>query len=118
VDEAAGSGGTLAAALEMTRTTPAPLSLIWRPALASLACRARQAGCQAILTGDGADEWLSENALLVPDYLRSLDFTNLYRLWRSYVRSYHFSWRDASSMLLWRYGARFLLRHAGRTAAA
>ena len=38
--DAAGPPGTLAAALDMTRTLPAPLTLIWRPALQRLALQA------------------------------------------------------------------------------
>ncbi len=117
-NEAAGPGETLAAALAMTRTLPAPLSLIWRPALRRLALDCQQRGCSVILTGDGADEWLSENAFLAADRLRSLDLIGIYRLWRTYSRSYHFSRQEALRMLMWRYGARPLLRDAWRVAAA
>jgi asparagine synthase (glutamine-hydrolysing) len=116
VDEAAGPGGTLAAALEMVRTTPAPLSLIWRPALVGLALHGQAQGCGVILSGDGADEWLWENPLLAADFARSLDVAALYRLGRSYVGSYHFSRRHVLR-LLWRHGARNAVRDAWRLPA-
>lgn len=108
-EDAAGPEGTLAAALDMTRTMPAPLAVIWRPALQRLALHGRERGCQVILAGDGADEWLSENPILAADLLRSLDLPGLYRLWHTYARSYHFSRREALRIVGWRYGALRLL---------
>jgi asparagine synthetase B (glutamine-hydrolysing) len=116
-DEAAGPEGTLAAALAMTRTLPAPLSLIWRPALSRLALDGRQRGCRVILTGDGADDWLLENAFMAVDFLRSLDLGNIYRLCRIYCRSFHFTRQQALQLLLWRYAGRALLRDTWRRTA-
>ena len=61
--------GTLAAALEMTRTMPAPLTIIWRPAFQRLAAEGRARGCSVVLAGDGADEWLWENPISAADML-------------------------------------------------
>lgn len=115
-EDAVSSQGTLAAALEMTRNMPAPLTVIWRPALERLAALGRERGCRVVLAGDGADEWLWENPVLAADLLRALDLRNLYRLWRIHARSYHFSRREAIRLVLWRCAARPLLRdawHAG-----
>lgn len=117
VDEAGGPEGTLAAALEMSRTLPAPLEMIWHSALRSAALHGRQQGCRVILTGHGGDEWLWENTFLAADLLRSLNLPGLYRLWRTHSRSYHFSRWEMLDMLLWRYGARPLLRDAWHTVA-
>ena len=106
--EAVGSQGTLAAALAMTRTMPAPLSVIWRPALQHLGLHARTHGCGVILAGDGADEWLWENPIIAADFIRSFDLAGVYRLCRSYVRSYHFSRSEALRLVLWRHAARCL----------
>jgi asparagine synthase (glutamine-hydrolysing) len=116
-EDAAGPGGTFAASLEMTRTMPAPLALIWRPAFQRLALQARERGCHVILAGDGADEWLWENPIQAADMLRSLDVRGLYRLWRIYSRSYHFSRRVAFQIVVWRSGVNELLLQAWRTAA-
>ena len=115
-EDAAGPGGTFAAALEMTRSMPAPLALIWRPALQGLALQAREHGCCVILAGDGADEWLWENPIQAADMLRSLDVLGLHRLWRIYARSYHFSRQEALRIVLWRCGVKPLVRHAWPTA--
>ena len=116
-DEAAGREGTLPAALAMTRTLPAPLSLMWRPALSRLALDGRELGCRVILSGDGADDWLSENAFMAVDFIRSLDLAGIYRLCRIYCHSFHFTRRQALHMLLWRYAGRSLLRDTWRTTA-
>ena len=113
---AAGPGGTLAAALEMTQTMPAPLALIWRPALQRLAVHGREHGCRVILTGDGADEWLWENPILAADFLQSLDLEGLYRLWHMYAHSYHFSRRHAFRIVQWH--AKHPLRDLALTVAA
>src|SRR5262249_11544789 len=102
---------------ELTRSLPAPLSLFWRPALDRLALEGRRQGIAVTLTGDGADDWLQQNAFLAADLLRALDLAGFYRLWRGYCRSFHFTRIEALRMLLWRYGARPLLRDAWRGAA-
>ncbi|MGH8702716.1 MAG: asparagine synthase-related protein, partial [Burkholderiales bacterium] len=116
-DEAAGGSGTLAAALDMTRSLPAPLWVIWRPALIRLAQLGRENSCEQILAGDGADEWLWENDVLALDHLKSLDLVGLLRLWHTYAHSYHFSRAEALRVLLWRPGVRRLAHDAWRSAA-
>jgi len=109
-EDAAGSEGTLAAALAMTRRLPAPLSVIWRPALTRLALRGTETGCRALLTGEGADEWLGVYHSVAADLFRSLDLAGVYRLWRTYARSYPSSrWRELHNTF-WQFGARLLLR--------
>jgi asparagine synthase (glutamine-hydrolysing) len=116
-EEAAGPRGTFAASLEMTQTMPAPLALIWRPALQRLALHGREGGCRVILAGDGADEWLWDNPIQAADMLRTLNVRGLHRLWRIYARSYHFSRWEAFQIVLWRSGLRELLQQAWRSAA-
>jgi asparagine synthase (glutamine-hydrolysing) len=116
-EDAAGPRGTFAEALEMTRTMPAPLALIWRPALQGLALQGRERGCRVILAGDGADEWLWENPIQAADMLRSLDVRGLHRMWRVYARSYHFSRREAFRIVVWESGVMEMARHAWRAAA-
>lgn len=116
-EDAAGPQGTLGAALEMTRGLPAPLAVIWRPALQSLAVRGRERGCRVILAGDGADEWLGESPVIAADLLRSMDLPGLYHLWGTYARSYHFSRREALRLVMWRYAATHLLPDIWHAAA-
>ncbi|HXJ84038.1 MAG TPA: asparagine synthase-related protein [Candidatus Methylomirabilis sp.] len=117
-EEAVSPEGTLSAALAMTRSMPAPLTVIWRPALERLALLGREQGCRVVLAGDGADEWLWENPIVAADLLTSLHLVGLYRLWRIYARSYHFSSREAFRLVLWRSGAKQLLRDARDAAVA
>ena len=89
----------------MTRTMPAPLSLIWGPALRRLARDAQERGCRVILTGDGADEWLGESPFLATDALRSLDLPSVYHLCRTFYRSVSiltFGRAANSAVAIWR----------------
>ena len=117
IEEAAGPEGTLRAALAMTRSMPAPLTVVWRPALARLALLGRERGCRVVLAGDGADEWLWVNPVIGADLLRSLDLRGLHRLWRMYARSYHFTPREAFRLVIWRGAGKPLLRDACYAAA-
>jgi asparagine synthetase B (glutamine-hydrolysing) len=101
-EDAVGPQGTLAAALDMTRGLPAPLTLLWRPAFQRLALEGRAHGCRVVLAGDGADEWLWENPIMAADLMWSLDLAGLYRLWQIYAGSYHFSRSEAFRIVMWR----------------
>lgn len=120
LDEARGLEGMLAAALAMSRTLPAPMSMLWRVPLTNLALVGKQRGCSVLLTGEGADEWLGVSAFLTADLLRSLSLTGFYRLWRASSRAYpmHYDSRNAMRRLLWRllwsYGMRPLLMEGER----
>jgi len=96
----------------MTSSLPAPLALIWRPALQRLALLARQRGCEVVLAGDGADEWLAPNAVIAADLLRSFDIASLYRLWQLFADSFHFSRRAAFRIVVVHYALRQLLPDA------
>ncbi len=111
-EDAVGDAGTLSAALAMTGSLPAPLALIWRPALQRLALLARQRGCDVVLAGDGADEWLAPNPAIAADLLRSFDIAGLYRLWQLFADSFHFSRRAAFRIVVVHYALRQLLPDA------
>src|SRR5262249_48724083 len=81
-----------------------------RPALARLLHLGRQRDCRVLLTGEGADEWLGVYHSLSADLLRSLDLGGVYRLWRTFARSYPFTRWNELRRTLWDFGARLLLR--------
>ena len=108
-EDTVGGVGMLAAALEMTRALPAPMTLVWRPALERLAILGRERGCGVVLAGDGADEWLAPNPVIAADLLRSFDVAGLYGLWDLFARSFHFSRRQALRIVLGHYGFSQLL---------
>jgi asparagine synthase (glutamine-hydrolysing) len=111
-DEATGPRGALAATLDLSRTTPAPVSSVLRPALSRIALEGGQRGCRVILTGDGADEWVAGNPHLAGDLLRSLDLKGMYQLWRILSRSFPATVEIPLHSIFWRWGARPLLRDA------
>ena len=105
-EEATPSGGLLAAALEYTRTAPAPMMNTWSPAYTELARRGRERGVQVILTGAGGDEWLTVSPYLAADLIRAGDLAGLSQLMTAWRRSYSFSpWRVLRGML-WTFGTR------------
>lgn len=108
-EEAAGPGGLIAASLELTGRSPAPLINMWLPAYHHLATLGRQRGCQTILTGHGGDEWLSVTPLYAADLILSLDLKGLFRLWDNHRRSYPIPAWMILRNIAWRFGTRPLL---------
>lgn len=116
-DEATGPQGAVAATLELSRSMPAPVASILRPALARIALEGSHRGCRVILTGDGADEWIAVNPHLAGDLLRSLDLRGIFQLWRTLTQSYPPSVEIPLHGMFWRWGARLLLWDLCYTAA-
>jgi asparagine synthase (glutamine-hydrolysing) len=111
-DDAVGAGGVLEATLQLSRSMAAPITSVLRPALARIASEARQRGCRVILTGDGADEWVAVNQHAAADMLRVLDIPGIYRLWRTFLRSYPGAVETPLRSMFWRWGALILLHDA------
>lgn len=111
-DLATGPQGAVAATLELSRTMPAPVASILRPALNGIALEGSRRGCRVILTGDGADEWVAVNPHLAGDLLRSFDLIGMIQLWRTLTQSYPPSVEIPLHGMFWRWGARLLLRDA------
>ena len=112
MDEAVGPRGLILAALEMTRTWPAPLQSIWNPAYYKLALEGKRRGCRVILTGGGGDEWLTVDPLYAADLLRDLNFPGLLRLLGSLQRSYRLPFPALARNVLWTNGLKTLLSEA------
>lgn len=112
LEEAAGRGGVVSAALELGRTWPAPLLNYWLPAYQHLGREAERQGCGAILTGTGGDEWLCVSPYYAADLLRSGDLLGVYRLWANLSRSNPVPRLLLLRNIAWRFGARDLLSAA------
>ena len=109
LDEALGDGGLLRAAVRSSGGLSAPIQNPWLPAYRSLAERARELGCDVILTGSGGDEWLAVTPLYGADLLRSLRLVEFCRLsWTLYHSYTVVPWLHARNMV-WRFGVRPLL---------
>jgi asparagine synthase (glutamine-hydrolysing) len=109
ISDAVGPDGLLADALEMSASRSAPMINLWNPAYAFLGRYAAQHGCQAILTGNGGDEWLEAGVNKARLALEKLDFATVYRLWAGMQRSYPFPKGTVARNLLWTYGLRPIL---------
>jgi len=111
-NDASGPSGVLPSALEMSRTWPSPLVHPFNPAYFNLGLEGKRRGCEVILTGSGGDEWLALSPFYAADCLRALDVANLCRLAGIMQRSYGGSPLMTMRRILWRWGARPLLRAA------
>ncbi|HEX7005148.1 MAG TPA: asparagine synthase-related protein [Trueperaceae bacterium] len=107
--DALGEHGLLQPCLETAAGSPLPLHNPWRPATDALASLAATEGCRVVLTGSGGDEWLSVDALVVADYLRSGNLLGLVRYLASVGRSQELSWIQLLKGVVWRKGVRPLL---------
>jgi hypothetical protein len=82
---------------------------MWLPAYETLARRGKDAGCAAILTGSGGDEWLTVSPYYAADLIRGLDVRGLARLYSDHRRSHNVSTFLYLKNILWRFGIRQLL---------
>lgn len=106
VSDAVAPNGLLENAVKMSALRSAPMMNLWNPAYAFLARHARERGCEAILTGNGGDEWLEAGTHKARLALERLDLVTVYRLWASMQRSYPYSRGTVARNLLWTHGLR------------
>ena len=102
--------GLLASCLEISWTSALPLQNPWKPATRALACLARAHGCSTVLTGSGGDEWLTADASIISDYLRSGNLAGLGHYLASVKRSLEIPSIDLLRGVLRRSGVGPLLR--------
>jgi asparagine synthetase B (glutamine-hydrolysing) len=116
-DQAIGEGGLFAAALELNRRLPNPLTNFWAPVYERLAAEGRDRGCAVILTGTGGDEWLGVSPFYAADLIRRGDLIGLSRLWWSQRRSFPLSELHLLRNTVWKFGLRpLVVEAAGRVA--
>ena len=104
--------GLLDSCLEISWSSALPLQNPWKPATRALACLARAHGCSVVLTGSGGDEWLTADASIISDYLRSGNLAGLVHYLASTKRSLEIPSVDLLREVLRRTGVRPLLRRA------
>lgn len=113
--DAVGEGSLLLLALAQNATTPGLLASPLHPIYDSLALRAIQQGCGVLLGGEGGDECLMPRPEYLADRMRSLDmrsYAALARAWHCYYPPT--TKRDFAYGIFWKWGARPILRSAGR----
>jgi len=88
---------------------------LWNPAYAFLGRYAADQGCEAILTGNGGDEWLEAGVHKGRLALQRLDLATVYRLWASMQRSYPYAKGTVARHLVWSYGLRPILGDGARS---
>jgi asparagine synthetase B (glutamine-hydrolysing) len=108
-DEAVGTRGLFARALELGATWPMPMTNLWNPAYAALASRGAAQGCRTILTGRGGDEWLTLSPCYAADLIAQADVPGLWRLMRGVRSSRDYAWRQILRRTFWTFGLRPLL---------
>jgi asparagine synthase (glutamine-hydrolysing) len=113
VDRSLGSRDLFTASLELNRNWPYPMMSGFLPVYLTLGERAKAAGCDTILTGDGGDEWLGVHYDLAADHLRTLNLASLLELWRSVRMTSGASRSRVARHLLWQHGLKLLLSEAG-----
>jgi asparagine synthetase B (glutamine-hydrolysing) len=113
--DAEGPDGLVLSALRTTGSWPTPLVNIWHPLYTHLARIGQAQGAQTILTGAGGDEWLSVSPRWAADCFRGLHFRELYHFWLTFRQSYTVRKWPMLRNLLWKYGAKVVIKDAGRS---
>ena len=97
------------ASLRVNDTWPHPLVVGLSPLHLTLGERAREEGCDLVLSGEGADEWFEVHRELAADFMRTLEISNPLRLSKSVRAASRDTWYGTTKRLLWYDGLRRLL---------
>jgi asparagine synthetase B (glutamine-hydrolysing) len=112
VDEYSEPPGLFRRAIEYSAWTPWPAEFVYGPIFQALAGRAREDGCQALMTGDGGDELLTVSPTYSADMLRDGDLAGMIQLVRVLIRYWKGSAGAAVSSVFWTNGIRAIARDA------
>lgn len=96
------------ASLEINRTWPQPLASSFISLYLSLGKKAKDAGCDFMLSGEGGDEWLVIHYTLAADLLRNFDVKGLRDFWKTVKATNELS-SYGTTEILWLDGLRLLL---------
>jgi asparagine synthase (glutamine-hydrolysing) len=80
------------------------------PAYLALLQRAREEGCEMVLTGEGGDEWLGVTPGYAADLIRAGDLAGLARLTQAQIRSWNLFPPAVIYNVVWTLGLRVVLR--------
>jgi asparagine synthase (glutamine-hydrolysing) len=92
--------GLFLASLKANATWPHPFVVGLSPLHLVLGQRAREKGCDLVLSGEGGDEWLAIHYGLGADFMRSLEFSRLCQLWKTTRMTSHDSWYGTTRRIL------------------
>jgi asparagine synthase (glutamine-hydrolysing) len=109
--------GLLTMGLELGRTWSQPMWNTWQPLYLVLGSKAREMGCEVVMTGGGGDEWLTVSDTLTADLIRHLDSGGLKRLIPILLRSYRLPKTAFLWHILWKSGLRLVLADYARRLA-
>ncbi len=112
LDECLEEAGPLAGAQRLSADSPNPVMSLWQPAYTSLLGRGSEAGLSRLLVGTGGDETLGVEDSFAADRLWKGDVRGLWRFIRTTQANASGSFLAVVRYLLWRQGARPLLRQA------
>jgi asparagine synthase (glutamine-hydrolysing) len=96
------------ASLELNRTWSQPLASSFISLYLSLGKKAKAAGCDFMLSGEGGDEWLVIHYTLAADLLQNLDTKGLRDFWKT-VKATNGLSSYGTAEILWLDGLRLLL---------
>jgi asparagine synthase (glutamine-hydrolysing) len=96
------------ASLELNRTWSQPLASSFISLYLSLGKKAKDAGCDFMLSGEGGDEWLVIHYTLAADLLRNFDARGLRNFWKTVKATNELSYHETAE-ILWLDGLRLLL---------
>jgi asparagine synthase (glutamine-hydrolysing) len=96
------------ASLELNRTWSQPLASSFISLYLSLGKKAKNAGCDFMLSGEGGDEWLVIHYTLAADLLRTFDVKGLRDFWKTVKATNELS-SYGTAEIFWLDGLRLLL---------
>jgi asparagine synthase (glutamine-hydrolysing) len=96
------------ASLELNKTWSQPLASSFISLYLSLGKKAKDAGCDFMLSGEGGDEWLVIHYALAADLLRNFDVRGLRDFWKTVKATNELS-SYGTAEILWLDGLRLLL---------
>jgi len=112
------AGDIFSASLHLNRIWPHPLAGSLLPLHLLLGTKAKEAGCEVVLSGEGGDEWLDIHYRLAADLISSFNLSGFRQLWQISKDTAHDSWYGTTRRVLGNYGLSPLLQNGLETVLA